>query len=80
MLSIPNSPIQQYKTVSIIVGACLVTILQYINIAKLTIHPNIPHTLLLLIPVCAVINLIKNYFISKNYLRMVNSYLLVPLF
>nr|DAO71051.1 MAG TPA: hypothetical protein [Caudoviricetes sp.] len=75
MLSIPSNPIQQYKTVSIISGACLVTILQYISTIKLTIHPNIPHTLLLLIPVCAVINLIKNSFISKNYLRMINSYL-----
>ena len=72
MLSIPSNPIQQYSTVSIISGACLVTILQYINIAKLTTHPNIPHTLLLLIPVCAVINLIKNYFISYHIVLIKN--------
>ena len=72
MLSIPSNPIQQYKTVSIISGACLVTILQYINIAKLTTHPNIPHTLLLLTPVCAVINLIKNYFISSHIVLIRN--------
>ena len=73
MLSIPSNPIQQYKTVSIISGACLVTILQYISTIKLTTHPNIPHTLLLLIPVCAVINLIKNSFIYQYHkLRVLN--------
>ena len=61
--SIPRSIHTAYINGSIIRGAYIVQIVQYSNINIITKNPNTPQTLLLLIPVCAVINLIKKSFI-----------------
>ena len=44
---------------SIIVGACTTFIVQYIRTPITVINPTTPHTLLLLIPVCAVTSYFK---------------------
>jgi hypothetical protein len=52
--STPSNATQANKKESIIVGACLQVIEQYINIPIQTNQPNTPHTLLEDIPECEV--------------------------